>query len=69
MNEPRFHDFRKPKRSDGGSNCVEVADAVDGGAVRVRDSKDRTGPVLEFTGAGWLAFIGGARNGRFDLNA
>lgn len=46
-------------------NCVEVAFADSG--VAVRDSKDRGGPVLYFTRAEWDAFVGGAKDGEFDL--
>jgi hypothetical protein len=37
--------------------------------VGVRDSKDRTGPVLTFSPAEWEAFTGGVRDGEFDSNA
>jgi hypothetical protein len=48
------------------NGCVEVA-FVDG-QVGVRDSKDQgRGPVLEFTAKEWEAFVGGARNGEFEL--
>ena len=57
MHGMESREFRKSRRSDGGSNCVEVAAEVAGRAVRVRDSKDRTGPVLEFTDAQWRAFL------------
>lgn len=46
-------------------NCVEVA-FVDG-LVAVRDSKDPRGPVLTFSTSEWDAFIGGAKEGEFDL--
>jgi hypothetical protein len=46
-------------------NCVEVA-FVDG-AIVVRDSKNADGPVLVFTQAEWDAFVGGAKDGEFDL--
>lgn len=46
-------------------NCVEVA-FVDG-VIAVRDSKDRSGPVLVFTASEWHAFVGGAKDGEFDL--
>jgi hypothetical protein len=49
----------------GGSGCVEVAFV--NGEVGVRDSKDREGPVLVFTANEWEAFIGGARDGEFEL--
>ena len=59
--------WRKSTRSGGYSdNCVEVAFA--GGAVAMRDSKDRSGPVLVFTTAEWQAFVAGARNGEFDAS-
>ncbi|HEY7177017.1 MAG TPA: DUF397 domain-containing protein, partial [Micromonosporaceae bacterium] len=45
-------------------SCVEVA-FVDG-AIAVRDSKDRTGPVLLYTPDEWEAFIGGVKDGEFD---
>ncbi|MFC8850703.1 MULTISPECIES: DUF397 domain-containing protein [unclassified Micromonospora] len=68
MNDPEFHRWRKSTRSDGGQNCVELSDAVDGRVMRVRDSKDRTGPVLSFDHDGWTAFIAGAKAHQFDLS-
>ena len=47
-------------------NCVEVAFVGD--AIAVRDSKHPTGPVLIFTGEEWDAFVGGAKDGEFDLD-
>jgi Domain of unknown function (DUF397) len=38
---------------DNGGECVEVAAAR---AVLVRDTTDRTGPVLTFTAEAWRAF-------------
>ena len=46
------------------NGCVEVA-FVDG-HVAVRDSKNRSGPVLVFTPFEWTAFLGGVRDGEFD---
>jgi uncharacterized protein DUF397 len=40
--------------SNGGGNCVEVADH--GSRVLVRDTKDHTGPMLRFTAAAWRRF-------------
>jgi hypothetical protein len=57
--------WRKSSFSFSNSNCVEVD--TDGPAVAVRDTKDRTGPVLSFTPGEWLAFLAGVRNGEFDL--
>jgi hypothetical protein len=53
------------KRSSGGDNCVEVSFA-DNGDVGVRDSKNPTGPVLEFTPPEWASFTSGVRDGEFD---
>lgn len=47
-------------------NCVEIA-FVDR-AVAVRDSKNPDGPVLIFTPDEWDAFVGGAKDGEFDLD-
>jgi len=46
-------------------NCVEVAFAD--GAIAVRDSKNQAGPILLFTQEEWDAFVGGAKDGEFDL--
>ncbi|WP_406078450.1 DUF397 domain-containing protein [Micromonospora sp. NBC_00858] len=54
-------EWRKSTRSGvSGGDCVEVADNLPG-VVGVRDSKDRTGPVLVFAPAAWRAFVAVAR--------
>ncbi|MGC5009459.1 DUF397 domain-containing protein [Streptosporangium sp. DT93] len=58
--------WKKSVRSGTNGNCVEVA-ALNGGHVGVRDSKDRSGPVLTFTPGEWSAFVAGVRDGEFDL--
>ena len=58
--------WRKSTRSGSSGNCVEVADNLPG-VVAVRDSKDPGGPALVFTPAEWEAFVGGAKDGEFDL--
>jgi hypothetical protein len=55
----------KSSLSFANGNCVEVSDQP-GGAIGVRNSRDREGPVLRFTPDEWQAFLGGVRNGEFD---
>ena len=55
----------KATASAANGNCVEVSE-LELGAVGVRNSRDREGPVLRFTPEEWRAFIGGVRKGEFD---
>ncbi|MFE3445856.1 DUF397 domain-containing protein [Nocardia sp. NPDC059180] len=45
----------KSRHSESNAQCVEVAH-LGGGMVRVRDSKNPTGPALVFNPAEWDAF-------------
>lgn len=55
--------WRKSSYSGGeGGDCVEVAETPDGSRY-IRDTKDRTQPVLYFTAAEWDAFIRGVKDG------
>lgn len=54
----------KSSLSFSNGNCVEVANLPSG--VGVRNSRDISGLVLEFTPDEWHAFIGGVHNGEFD---
>ncbi len=56
----------KSSLSFANGNCVEVASLPNGG-IGVRNSRDTGGPVLRFTPGEWHAFLGGVRNGEFDL--
>ena len=61
--DPDGATWRKSTYSNGsGGNCVEVADLLNGRAVR--DSKHPEGPVLEFTREGWQAFVKGIEAGK-----
>jgi hypothetical protein len=58
--------WRKSTRSgNGGNSCVEVAKNLPD-VVGVRDSKDRSGPVLTFAPESWMAFVAGVKHGEFD---
>jgi len=58
--------FRTSTYSADQGNCVEVATNLPG-IVAVRHSKDPAGSVIIYTDAEWAAFIGGAKDGEFDL--
>jgi hypothetical protein len=48
-------DWRKSRYSgDNGGECVEVAAAA---VVLVRDTTDRTGPMLTFSNDAWRSFL------------
>ncbi len=49
--------WRKSSYSGGnGGNCIEVGAHAETGRVLVRDTTDRTGPVLAVTPAAWRRF-------------
>jgi hypothetical protein len=53
-------DWRKSSYSNGdGGDCVELA--TGSGAIRVRDTKDRSLPALAFTPEAWLRFTTGLK--------
>ncbi|MGW2484729.1 DUF397 domain-containing protein [Streptomyces sp. NPDC001571] len=53
--------------SNNGGQCIEVAAnlATPRGTVPVRDSKDRTGPVLDLPAGAFVAFVAGVKAGAF----
>lgn len=53
-------------KSQSGGNCVE-ARLDDDGQIEVRDTKNPDGPTLRFTREEWVAFVGGAKDGDFDV--
>ncbi|GAA5074745.1 hypothetical protein HNP84_007438 [Thermocatellispora tengchongensis] len=59
-------EWKKSARSASNGACVEVAHLARG-YVGVRDSKNQDGPVLIFTPQEWEAFVGGVRDGEFDI--
>lgn len=65
MDDIRSTFWVKSSLSYANCNCVEIA-GLSEGIVGMRDSKDTSGPVLQFSGAEWQAFLGGVRNGEFD---
>ena len=59
-------DWRTARRSAGNGACVEVATANH--HVLVRDSKDQDGPIMQYPGDAWQAFLAMAKRGRIDLD-
>lgn len=57
--------WRKSTRSQKEDECVEVARL--GGSVLVRDSRDRSGPILAVSRTEWRSFLTRIRGGRFRL--
>ena len=57
--------WRMSTRTNGQGACVEVAAFAE--LVGVRDSKDRTGPVLAFDPTDWRAFLTAVRAGDHNL--
>jgi uncharacterized protein DUF397 len=47
------------------SDCAEWR--FSGDLVLLRDSKDPSGPVIQFTHAEWRAFVNGVKSGQADL--
>jgi Domain of unknown function (DUF397) len=57
--------FVKSSYSGQNNNCIEIAATTEGGRA-VRDSKDKRGPHLTFTGGAWQAFLRGVKWQEFD---
>ena len=66
---PRGEDRQwwKSSYSSESANCVEVALISDG--LAMRDSKDPSGPVLEYDRVAWRAFVQAVAQGAFDRPA
>lgn len=56
--------WRKARRSMGNGDCVEVAPA--NGKIFVRDSKNPSGPALEYPADAWRNFLAEALLGNLD---
>jgi hypothetical protein len=57
--------WRTSSASGGSGECVEVAPW--GSSVLIRDSQDRSGPILIVNVAQWLGLLERARNGDISL--
>jgi hypothetical protein len=57
--------WRKSTASNPSGECVELAE-LPGGAIAIRNSRDRGGPALVYSRAELAAFLAGAKNGQFD---
>ena len=57
--------WRTSRASAGAGECVEVASASS--FILTRDSRDRTGAVLRFSPAQWLALVERIKNSDISL--
>ncbi|AGP58411.1 MULTISPECIES: DUF397 domain-containing protein [Streptomyces violaceusniger group] len=64
---PADEGWFKSSFSGGGGNCVEVR--FQRGLAHVRNTHDRSGPMVTFNRAEWEAFLLGAWNGEFNMPA
>jgi hypothetical protein len=65
MRDLNHAQWQKSSRSGAGNACVEVAVLADGNRA-IRDSKNRSGPVLTLDPTAWTAFTSRIRTGEFD---
>ncbi|MER7901033.1 DUF397 domain-containing protein [Streptomyces sp. NPDC096046] len=49
--------FKSSYSSNDGPDCVEVAISAQAPAVHIRDSKNKEGARLSFTGGAWSEFL------------
>jgi hypothetical protein len=59
----RGRSWRKSSYSAANGDCIEVGQRTDG-YIGVRDSKNVSTPALDFTPAGWQAFVGELKRNR-----
>jgi hypothetical protein len=64
---PADEGWFKSSFSSSGGSCVEVR--FEEGLAQVRNTRDRSGPMVTFNRAEWEAFLLGAWNGEFDMPA
>jgi predicted secreted Zn-dependent protease len=57
--------WRTALSCDGGA-CVEVAAAADRDVILMRNSRQPSGPLLEYTPEEWHEFVSGVKKGDFD---
>jgi hypothetical protein len=57
--------WRKTSYSNGDGECVEVAPM--NGRIAIRDSKNPSGPLLNYSAAEWRSFLNTAKIGNFDI--
>ena len=64
MHVVEYTRWRKSRRSESSSACVEVGTVPGRHLVGVRDSKQHgCGPMLEFSTPAWEAFVAAIREG------
>ena len=67
MNDSNGPLWRRSSYSGSNNNCLEILTPPPAGLAPIRDSKDPTGQVINFSAEAWTTFVHALCEGEFDL--